>query len=100
MKIFEPQAMTEFTCIRCHEPYDALDGLCEWTGNVDEGWSPLAERCYHCHLDWCYEMYGGMLEPCIVLNGIQYLASGPLPPSDEMAEPDYPSGNDDFEVPF
>ena len=56
-------------CVRCGNEYGPDDDLS--TGaKKDPDWDYNLGRCYGCDLDFCYELYGGLMEPAFHVNGL------------------------------
>ncbi len=62
-----------YQCRRCGCNYGKEDSLF-----VDGDWNPADGKCYGCYQECVlYEIFGGILEPCFVVNGIAFMADCP-----------------------
>jgi hypothetical protein len=53
------------------------------------------DLCYECYLEWCYEMFGGLLEPTFVLHGLVFDENGLVDDCTKL-----PDSDDCVEIPF
>lgn len=80
--------MKNRTCRICNrqygnnDPQDVMNEHQDGLGFIpysDEEWNPQDGRCWECYLDFLCDIFGGWLEPCITINGEEWMASGKVP---------------------
>lgn len=62
-------------CKRCGQVYGPYDDH-RTSRKADPGWEPTDGRCYGCSLDFLYELYGPMMEPCFTVGNTAYHTEG------------------------
>lgn len=57
------------TCKVCSGDYGRRDDMTH-NPNGDPEWTEHEGRCYGCHLQMIYGIFGGMMEPVFVVTGL------------------------------
>lgn len=72
-----------YQCFVCGDAYSSLGDNFTLDGEFVppcKEWPPEDGRCEFCWLNMLYEMFGGLMEPCIHFNGEEYREDGKVSP--------------------